>query len=958
MPRIGEISINVTGKTDNLKRALKDGERATKDFSEKVKRSGDQAERALGAVGRSLSTAQSALVGFVGGLGSGVAMAGLNALAQGVRGLTSAIIDGNAEFERYHMQFKVLLGGAEQAKQRLEELARFGRETPFELGEVVRASKILQSFGGTALATGESLRMVGDAASMAGVSIDELSVWVGRFYGSLKEGKPAGEALQRFRELAIITPEFTKQLNELVRTNGSASEAWRLFVVEMDRAKGLMDEQSKTWDGLWSNMIDQVNEFARVVGKPFFDAAKEGLKEVLDWFNSSQGGQAAQEELKKIAKEAGAVLKEIGPKFFKSASEGLVKFLKWVASEDSKKAIENLAETAKVIGAIYIALKGIEGIKNLKDIFAGLGGMAAGGGIAGGATAAAGGIGAVPLAIGAGSLVLGKMAGDSMAEFHADQARKRQIANGVFTGVDPSKTAFGKVFQDSGNDLLSTLRGTTAAAAGARSALQRDRDQMEAIARANVAKSQATARGPAASGAVSGLSGVILGRTSSGRGGGGGRGGGKAASGPLGDAFQWLWDGIARSFEFARDQVVREWEHFQDFMQDLRTRKMRADGATEASLLADMFQQGTHPVSDPASQSKMLAGLVDVTAHEARLRNTQQFTQAKKQEVQAMREWAKELGAESAVAKMIADMGNAQNVISFGFFKQLTGARLSEIAAIKKRSEATESANVEARQWIATAKEEMGVTKAATEQQKMLFEVMFGKFRSVSGAVRGQLLDVAREWDLDKQLKEKMKPLEEQTKRYNDTLRDLALRLSLVGASSEEARMQLELLSQGMSVGQAESIIGVQRMINELEHLRGISERTADGLATALLDSFSQIRNGAGAMFSTLVQGFRQTLAEMAQEYLRSMIRDILKNFIFSVFKVAAPSGGGMQGWLNTGNDGNLWQSAPSAPGSPSAPVVVNMTVNTPDAGGFRRAQGQIAQEMITQAARAQRRNG
>jgi len=88
------------------------------------------------------------------------------------------------------------------------------------------------------------------------------------------------------------------------------------------------------------------------------------------------------------------------------------------------------------------------------------------------------------------------------------------------------------------------------------------------------------------------------------------------------------------------------------------------------------------------------------------------------------------------------------------------------------------------------------------------------------------------------------------------------------------------------------------------------------------------------------------------------MIRDILKNFIFSVFKSSAPSSsilGSNSSAIVGAGTGN---SGIGSMFGPSSPVVVNMTVNTPDVGGFRRAQGQIAQEMITRAGRAQRRNG
>lgn len=948
MPKIGEISINVTGKTDNLKRALKDGERATKDFSDKVKKSGHDAERAIEGIGKSLSTAQSALVGFVGGLGSGAAMAGLNAISQGVRGLTSAIIDGNAEFERYTMQFEVLLGGAAKAKQRLQELAKFGRDTPFELPEVVRASKVLQSFGGDLLATGESLRLVGDAASMAGVSIDELAVWVGRFYGSLKEGKPAGEALQRFRELAIITPEFTQELEKLVKTNGSAAAAWQLFEGQLGRAKGLMNEQSKTWDGMWSNMIDQVKEFARVVGKPFFDAAKEGLKATLDWFNS-EGGQQAQKELRGIAEEIGGVLKEAGPKFIKTAGEGLVKFIKWVASDDAKQAIENLATTAKWIGAIYVALKGIEGVKNLQGILGGLGGAAGGGGSAASAAGAAGWLGRA-----GGWVTAATVAGVALVE------NSKGISPTLFSNQSGGTTS--KSF---GYDAAEALRGdgrslfndpVTALRTGSWTpqAVKPYNPfgaglKLDAFSKAQPKKNGNRSRtGTGVSNTLNNRLGSGIGLGRGGRSGGGSKsGGGEVNWDPFG-IIAMVEESFKVAEEFARDQ----WEEFTRRMQDLAVEGLRLRGGSDADVFRLEVSQGRHADLSKEQQDAIEAKMRENEATRSQVEWSQAFVRSKKEEIGALREMAKELGQGNAIEGFLKNIENAQDQIEFGFWQGITRAFLENAAAQKRQAEASHQAKLA----IAELKQEMGEMAKPTEFSRMLGRVWGGDLKDANAADKQSALDMAKRIDKWREWKELQAPIEEQTKRYNDTLRDLALRLSLVGASSEEARMQLELLSQGMTTGQAQSIVFIQRQISELEKLRDISERAADGLTSALMDSFSQIRNGAGAMFQSLVQGFRQTLAEMAQEYLRSMIRDILKNFIFSAFRRSAGSGDGFD--PVTSSLGIAPRAPAVAPSAPSAPVVVNMTVNTPDVGGFLRAQGQIAQKMIQTGARAQRRNG
>ena len=67
-----------------------------------------------------------------------VVMKAFDLIAGGFEKIKAALITGNAEFERYEVQFGVLLGSTGLAKKRLEELAEFGAKTPFELPEVVR----------------------------------------------------------------------------------------------------------------------------------------------------------------------------------------------------------------------------------------------------------------------------------------------------------------------------------------------------------------------------------------------------------------------------------------------------------------------------------------------------------------------------------------------------------------------------------------------------------------------------------------------------------------------------------------------------------------------------------------------------------------------------------------------------------------------------------------------------
>jgi len=136
---------------------------------------------------------------------SAVAIAGV-----GVMALQKA-----GEMQVFGKQFKVLLGDAELAEERLRELAEFGAKTPFELPGVVRASIVLETLTGGALATGEGLKLVGDAAAASNQPFQDIAVHIGRAYDAIKSGRPFGESAMRLQELGLITGDTRGEIEDL-----------------------------------------------------------------------------------------------------------------------------------------------------------------------------------------------------------------------------------------------------------------------------------------------------------------------------------------------------------------------------------------------------------------------------------------------------------------------------------------------------------------------------------------------------------------------------------------------------------------------------------------------------------------------------------------------------------------------------------------------------------------------
>ena len=183
METIAKLAVEIEGKTEGLEKSLQ----------------GVQSK--IGKLGGMITNA----FAFAGGQ---AIFRGVEMLSGAVGGLADAMIGGNAEFERYETQFGVLLGSAEAAQARLEDLAHFGATTPFELPQVVQADKILQSFGLHAEdvaarfgRSGEQIRTIaGDVAAGTGAGFDEISGYLGKFSSGA-----TGEAIARFQELGIVT---------------------------------------------------------------------------------------------------------------------------------------------------------------------------------------------------------------------------------------------------------------------------------------------------------------------------------------------------------------------------------------------------------------------------------------------------------------------------------------------------------------------------------------------------------------------------------------------------------------------------------------------------------------------------------------------------------------------------------------------------------------------------------
>lgn len=200
--------------------------------------------------------------------------------------------------------FEVLLGSADAAKQRVDELTTFAGSTPYTRDEIYEASRVLQVFTGDTLSTGEGLKMVGDIASGTKQEFGDVALWVGRLYDAMSSGNAIGEMTSRLQEMGAINGEARTRLEELAKSGKSITEIWPEATKEFSRFDGMMEKMS----GNLSNLLLGVKSFVtNNIMKPIGSGLTSAITPVLEKFR-----QWRKENPELIAQMAENIEKSVG----------------------------------------------------------------------------------------------------------------------------------------------------------------------------------------------------------------------------------------------------------------------------------------------------------------------------------------------------------------------------------------------------------------------------------------------------------------------------------------------------------------------------------------------------------------------------------------------------------------------------------------------------------------------
>jgi len=278
----------------------------------------DMATKSISAIGRGLksltSKAWSITVKIAGGalnavrniagtigrvITSPLAMLGVGVGAAGaIAGGIIKPLDLAGDMEQSRIAFETMLGSAEKAQEFLKDMQKFAATTPFEFPELQENAKLMLAFGFSTEKIMPMLKTVGDTAAGLGAGSEGIERMV-RALGQMQaKGRIQSEELLQLQELGVPAAQIlqeelgltAKQVGEIGKLGISSGKVIDALLRGMEkRFGGLMDKQSRSLKGLWSNIKDtfQMNVLWRW-GEGIRKAVQPRLQAITDWFDKNE----------------------------------------------------------------------------------------------------------------------------------------------------------------------------------------------------------------------------------------------------------------------------------------------------------------------------------------------------------------------------------------------------------------------------------------------------------------------------------------------------------------------------------------------------------------------------------------------------------------------------------------------------------------------------------------------
>ncbi len=298
-------------------------------------------ERAAYGLGRGIGLAARKL----GQMALGAAKWAALGVGTGIGFFAGDIIGTASKFEQFQVILENTEGSAEKARASMAWVTKFAKTTPYEVGDVMQAFVRLRAYGIDP--TTGSLTSLGNAAS--GMGKDLMSAV------EMISDAQTGE-FERLKEFGIkarksgneVTFAWTKNGKDMSKTTSLASSEIRAAITGIfdQNFGGMMDRQSRTFAGMWSNLKDSFTSFElQIANAGVFDMLKGKLSQLSAWID-------AQEKNGNLAKWATQI------------SDNLQGIWQWLESIDWKGVGSDIAIIASAVMSLARAFATVAGAIN------------------------------------------------------------------------------------------------------------------------------------------------------------------------------------------------------------------------------------------------------------------------------------------------------------------------------------------------------------------------------------------------------------------------------------------------------------------------------------------------------------------------------------------------------------------------------------------------------------------
>lgn len=187
-----------------------------------------------------------------------------------------------AKMEQTEIAFETLLGSADLAQKKLDELFNFAKTTPFTLPGILRESKRLLAFGFEAEELIQTMELLGNIS--ASVGNDKLPFLTKALADVRSAGRLMGREVLQFVNAGVaILPKLAEQLGvttmevkSLVEQGQISFEQVLQVLTDLPANQNrLMDRQSKTFLGIVSNIKDALILLSIDIGNELLPNVKE-----------------------------------------------------------------------------------------------------------------------------------------------------------------------------------------------------------------------------------------------------------------------------------------------------------------------------------------------------------------------------------------------------------------------------------------------------------------------------------------------------------------------------------------------------------------------------------------------------------------------------------------------------------------------------------------------------------